>query len=94
MPKREKERLDSSQAGCSAQCCRVVAVVSVDDRGQMVLPKEIREKVAIHGGDKLTVTTWEKDGEVVCISLTKIERLSEMVRGMLGPVAEEILRDQ
>jgi len=94
MPKREKKSHAGSKASCDEQCCRVVAVVSVDDRGQMVLPKEIREKVSIHGGDKLAITTWEKDGEVVCISLTKVEELSEMVRGILGPVAEEILRDQ
>ena len=94
MPKREKERHGGSQPNCSEQCCRVVAVVNVDDRGQMVLPKEIREKAAIRGGDKLAITTWEKDGEVVCISLTKVEELSEMVRGILGPVAKVILQDQ
>ncbi len=30
--------------GQGASCCNVEAVVSVDERGQMVLPKEIREK--------------------------------------------------
>ena len=28
-----------------AECCKVEAMVSVDERGQMVLPKEIRDKV-------------------------------------------------
>ena len=32
-------------------CCKVQAVVSVDERGQMVLPKEIREKAGIKAGD-------------------------------------------
>ena len=72
-------------------CCRVEALVSVDERGQMVLPKELREKANIHAGDKLAVTSWEKDGEVCCITLTKAEELTGMVRAILGPVMKEIL---
>ena len=73
-------------------CCKVESVVNIDERGQMVLPKEIRDKAKIRAGDKLAVTSWEKDGKVCCISLIKIEDLSEMVRNMLGPVMKEVLR--
>ena len=73
-------------------CCKIVSVISVDDRGQTVLPKEIREKAGIRAGDKLAVTTWEKDGEVCCISLIKIEYLTGMVKEMLGPVMKDILK--
>jgi AbrB family looped-hinge helix DNA binding protein len=59
----------------------------------MVLPKEIREKAGIQAGDKLAVVTWEKDGEVCCISLIKVEGITEMVKGVLGPMMKEILRD-
>ena len=72
-------------------CCKVESVISVDDRGQMVLPKEIRDKAKIRAGDKLAVITWEKDGEVCCISLIKVEDLAEMVKGLLGPMMKEIL---
>ena len=72
-------------------CCRVEALVSVDERGQMVLPKELREKANIRAGDKLAVTSWEKDGKICCISLTKAEELTEMVRATLGPVMKDIL---
>lgn len=73
-------------------CCKVESVVSVDDRGQMVLPKEIRDKADIRPGDKLAVTTWERGGKMCCITLIKVDDLSEMVKGMLGPVMKEILR--
>ncbi len=73
-------------------CCKVEAVVSVDERGQMVLPKGMREKANIRAGDKLAVTSWEKDGEVCCISLIKVEDLTDMVRDMLGPLMGEILQ--
>jgi len=92
----EKTGKSSSQAetGCEKRCCRVEALVSVDDRGQMVLPKEIRKRANIRGGDKLAVTTLEKEGKVCCILLTKAEELADLVRATLGPVAEEILKDQ
>ncbi len=75
--------------GC---CCKIEAIISVDDRGQMVLPKEIRDKAKIHAGAKLGVISWERDGEVPCISLIKVDGLAEMVKDMLGPVMKGILQ--
>jgi len=72
-------------------CYKVESVISVDDRGQMVLPKEIRDKANIHAGDKLAVVSWEKDGKVCCISLVKAEDFTEMVKGLLGPMMKEII---
>lgn len=63
----------------------------MDDRGQMVLPKELREKANIRAGDKLAVTCWEKDGKACCISLTKAEDLTNMVKAKLGPGMGKIL---
>jgi antitoxin PrlF len=89
MAKKEK---DVSCVPTGMGCCKVEAVISVDERGQMVLPKEMREKANIRAGDKLAVTSWEKDGKVCCISLIKAEDLTDMVRSMLGPVMGEILQ--
>ena len=75
----------------SASCCAVEALVTVDERGQMVLPKELREKAGIKAGDKLAVTSWEKDGAVCCIALIKAGNLETMVKGILGPVMGDIL---
>ena len=72
-------------------CCRVEALVSVDERGQMVLPKELRDKADIQPGDKLAVASWEKNGKVCCITLIKAEELTEMVRATLGPVMKDLL---
>ena len=74
-------------------CCKVESLVSVDERGQMVLPKEIRDKAKICAGEKLAVISWGKGGEVYCISLIKIEAITEMVKDMLGPVMKEVLQD-
>lgn len=73
-------------------CCRVESIVSVDERGQMVLPKEIRERAEIRAGDKLAVVSMEKDGKVCCLSLIKAEKLESMVKSMLGPVMDEVFK--
>ncbi len=72
-------------------CCKVESVISIDDRGQMVLPKEIRDKAKIRAGDKLAVISWEKDGEVCCISLIKAEDFTNTVKDLLGPMMKEIV---
>lgn len=86
-----KEKDESCCEPAVESCCKVEALVSVDERGQMVLPKELREKANIRPGDKLAVTSWEKNGKVCCISLTKAEELTEMVKVILGPVMKDIL---
>lgn len=75
----------------SAGCCRVESMVTVDERGQMVLPKEIRERAGIMPGDKLVLVTWEDNNEVCCISLVKSDQIMEMVKKSLAPMAREML---
>ncbi|TKJ33032.1 AbrB family transcriptional regulator [bacterium (candidate division B38) B3_B38] len=72
-------------------CCKVESLISIDERGQMVLPKEIRDKADIRAGEKLAVVSWEKDGKLCCISLIKAEEFGEMVKELLGPVMKEIV---
>jgi antitoxin PrlF len=72
-------------------CCTVESVVSVDERGQMVLPKELREKAHIKAGDKLAVVAMEKDGKICCLSLIKVGDMEPMVKGILGPIMKDIL---
>ncbi|MEK6876105.1 MAG: HgcAB-associated protein [Nanoarchaeota archaeon] len=72
-------------------CCKVESVISIDERGQLVLPKEIRDKAGIRAGDKLAVVSWKKNGEICCISLMKVENLTGMVKDMLGPLMKEII---
>ncbi|MFA5181037.1 MAG: HgcAB-associated protein [Syntrophales bacterium] len=77
--------------GGVASCCRVEALISVDERGQMVLPKELRDKAKIKAGDKMALVSWEKDGEICCLSLIKADYLAERVREFLGPVMRDVI---
>ncbi len=90
-------RKESAMCGLTSQgaaCCRVESLVSVDERGQMVLPKEIRERAGIGPGDKLALVTWEREGEICCIVLMKVDGLAEMVKGALGPVVREVFKGE
>ncbi len=76
----------------SLKCCQVEAIVSVDARGQIVLPKEIREKVGVKAGDKFVVASSQSEGKVCCLFLIKAEEFAETVREALGPIAKDILK--
>jgi antitoxin PrlF len=73
-------------------CCRVDALITIDGRGQIVLPKDIRARAGIEGGDKLAVISWENDGRVCCLSLIKADEFGASLKGLLGPMMEEILQ--
>lgn len=81
---RGRARSDS----CS-ECCTVQAMVRIDDRGQMVLPKDVRERAGLRGGDKLALSMIEKDGRVCCLVLTRADDLGTVVKGILSAATGE-----
>ncbi len=85
--KRRKQSLCSTAKGGS--CCKVESILSIDERGQMVLPKELREKAKIRPGDKLALMSWEKDGEICCFYLIKTDDLADRVKDFLDPMIKE-----
>jgi len=91
----QEERTESrcETPGTMASCCKVEALVSIDERGQMILPKEIRDKANIRAGDKLAVTSWARGDKICCISLIKAEEFTDMVKGILGPVMKDLVQD-
>ena len=89
-PCRESNASNSAVQGAS--CCKVDALITIDGRGQIVLPKDIRARAGIEGGDKLAVISWETDGRVCCLSLIKADEFGASLKGLLGPMMEEILQ--
>lgn len=73
-------------------CCKVEALVGVDERGQMVLPKEIRDKTKIKAGDKLAVISLTNTKNSCCLVLMKAKDLEETVKGILGPLMEKVIK--
>jgi AbrB family looped-hinge helix DNA binding protein len=86
-----KKKVQGDVLNCgSLGSCKIEAMLSVDERGQMVLPKDIRDKAGIKAGDKLAAISWEQEGQTACIVLIKADNLAEMVKGFLGPVFKDV----
>jgi antitoxin PrlF len=79
---------------CEDDTCRIDAVVTMDVKGQIVLPKDLREKANLKPNEKLAVVACEKNGEVCCITLVKAERLVGAVTKALGPLLKSITREE
>ena len=63
--------------------CRVEAVLPVDGRGQIVLPKEVRRRANIQDGDKLALVSWMNEDEICCLALIRTDNLSSGVSGVV-----------
>ena len=92
MAVKKEQKPSIPQTTKDLSCCRVESMVTVDERGQMVLPKEIRAKAGINPGDKLALISWENEGKISCISLIKTDDLTSMVKTMLGPMMKDIIQ--
>ena len=107
MAKRKSEASEGAEccesgccdSGCACrgvtpmECCRVEAVVSLDRRGQMVLPKEVRETAGFGPDERLAVVSWSRGGSVCCVTLQKADDLAEAVRSTYGPLVARTRAD-
>ena len=71
----------------SAECCALEAVVSVDERGQLVLPKELRTRAGIAPGERMAVVSYrDESGAICCITLVKANAVAGAVNSVIEPV--------
>ncbi len=71
--------------------CQVESIVSIDDRGQMVLPKSLRKKLDIKSGDKLALINCERGDDLKCLVLIKASEFESSVKSMIGPLMQELI---
>jgi antitoxin PrlF len=79
---------------CRDDTCRIDSVITMDAKGQIVLPKDLREKAGIKPNEKLAVVACEKEGEVCCIMLVKADRLADAVTKALGPLLKSVTNQE
>lgn len=92
MTKQKKDDCCGAAAG-QEECCRIESVVTVDERGQLVLPKDVREDLGIKAGDKLAVVAVKGAKGVCCVTLIKAEALSGSVKIILKPMLGESAKE-
>ena len=81
----QKNECESGASCCQESKCQIESLITVDDRGQMVLPKDVRDRAGIKAGDKLALISWTRDGNILCFSMMKSEELGLFVKDFLGP---------
>jgi len=67
-------------------CCQIEAMVRTDERGQMVLPKHVRERAGIESGEALALVSWRREGAICCLCLIKAQKVGELTQHYLGPI--------
>ncbi|MFX1449755.1 MAG: HgcAB-associated protein HgcC [Promethearchaeota archaeon] len=73
-----------------SKCVKVDAIVEVDKRGQILLPKVVREKAHITPGERFVLIRGESEGEVCCLTLIKAKYFLEGAKNLLGPIMKDI----
>ncbi len=79
---------------CNKECCKIDAIVTVDAKGQIVLPKDLREKAKIKPNDKLAIIGFQRDSEVCCIVMLKVDALEGTIKNLLGPVFKNVFQPE
>jgi len=87
----KEDRECCTSAGTSRTRCAVEAVLTLDERGQILLPKDLRKKLGLKAGDKLVAISCCREGETYCITLIQAEKLAKSIRQFLGPLLKELI---
>ncbi|MCX8122892.1 MAG: HgcAB-associated protein [Spirochaetes bacterium] len=75
---------------CTSSTCSIEAIVTVDERGQVVLPKELRDKFGVKAGDKFIVASLMNDASLCCIALIKADSLNSVIVEQIAPVVSGV----
>jgi len=89
--KKDEACCGSDHVEMRMHCCKIDAMVTVDARGQIVLPKDVRKKAGIKTGDKFALVSHVSEGKMCCMTLIKADEFADSIKSMLGPMMKEIL---
>jgi antitoxin PrlF len=91
--RKDKKKLNICGNGSmkdGARCIKVDAIIEVDKRGQILLPKSVRERANIKTGQKYVLITCESGEEICCMLLIKVENFIEGAKDQLAPIMKDI----
>ncbi|MFX1412858.1 MAG: HgcAB-associated protein HgcC [Promethearchaeota archaeon] len=92
MSGQENQNCACDSPNTDSTCCKVEALVTVDAKGQILLPKDLRENENIQKGDKFAIINVAPKGKPCCLILMKADILEPMVQDALGPALKIIVR--
>lgn len=69
------------------------AIVSFDDRGQLVIPKDVRKKFKLSSGEKFALISCDDaKGKLCCFYMVKTDQLQGLLQNALAPVIKNIIK--
>lgn len=84
--KNPPETIPCCGPGEKLNCCNVESILTIDGKGQIVLPKDVRDKMGFGAGEKIALIVLETEGKPCCVTLIKASQLSAGVKDFLGPI--------
>lgn len=75
-------------------CCQIEAIIGLDERGQIIIPKDVRKKFGLASGDKFALMSCgssEEGSTACCFTLIKTDQLKGMVQQVLSPMLAGII---
>ncbi|MCL2685196.1 MAG: AbrB/MazE/SpoVT family DNA-binding domain-containing protein [Candidatus Bathyarchaeota archaeon] len=75
---------------CQDDTCTINSIITIDAKGQIIRPKDLREKANFKPNDKLAIVTCEKDGAICCLMMIKTEKLTDAVTKTLSPLLKAV----
>lgn len=91
MSKKNEENSCCGPLNMSSECCRVESVVTIDSKGQILLPKELRKNTGLDTGDRLVVVSMNANTDSPIMVLMKADNFGNLVRNFLGPVMKDLI---
>jgi bifunctional DNA-binding transcriptional regulator/antitoxin component of YhaV-PrlF toxin-antitoxin module len=70
----------------------VEAILSCDDRGSLILPKDIRKKLKIGAGEKLALLNIVSDDDEFFLTLIRVNSLESLIKKFMTPVMKEVIK--
>jgi antitoxin PrlF len=53
----------------------VESILNIDDKGQLVIPKDVRVKANFNAGDKIALISCKNEIDICCLLLVKSDKL-------------------
>jgi antitoxin PrlF len=70
-------------SSCGSEC-KLESIVTMDSKGQIVLPKDLRERIGFQPNQKIALVTFEQKQDLCCVLLIKAEKLGGAVTRTLS----------
>lgn len=60
------------------------AVISFDERGQLILPKDVRAKFGLEAGEKFALISCSENGRLCCFHIIKTNMLNQTISNLVS----------